>query len=92
MSLKVDEVKIDKKEFHKSKQPINLNLVNTNKIVIFNKLKHTDNGFKYFFGYQEYNIIRPLCIILTRMSRYIKYFENGGENMSFIIGTKIKRN
>ena len=71
MSLKVDEVKIDKKEFHKSKQPINLNLVNTNKIVIFNKLKHTDNGFKYFFGYQEYNIIRPLCIILTRMSRYI---------------------
>ena len=28
---------------------------------------------------------RPLCIILPRMSGYIKYFENGGKNMSFSI-------
>ena len=26
-----------------------------------------------------------LCIILTQMSGYIKYFENGGKSMSFII-------
>ena len=38
-----------------------------------------------FFGYQEDNIIRPLCIILPQMSGYIKYFENGGKNMSFTI-------
>ena len=30
-------------------------------------------------------MIRPLCIILPRMSGYIKYFENGGKNMSFSI-------
>ena len=30
MSLKFDEIKIDKKEFHKSKQPIDLNLVGIN--------------------------------------------------------------
>ena len=46
MSLKFDEIKIDNKEFHKSKQPIDLNLVDINKTVISDKFKHTDDGFK----------------------------------------------
>ena len=29
--------------------------------------------------------MKTLCIILPHMSRYIKYFENGGKNMSFMI-------
>ena len=85
------KLKLTKKEFHKSKQPIDLNLVYINKIVISDKFKHTDDGFKYFIGYDEDNIIplsyhiKPLCIILPQMSGYIKYFENGGKNMSFMI-------
>ena len=38
-----------------------------NKILIFVK------GFKYFIGYKEDDIIRPLCIILPQMSGYIKH-------------------
>ena len=83
--FKIDESKIDKKEVYKSKQPIDLNLVDINKIVVSDKFKHTDDGFKHFIGYQGDGIIRPLCIILPQMSRYIKYFGNGGKNMSFII-------
>ena len=30
-------------------------------------------------------IVKPLCIILPQMSGCIKYFENGGKNMSFKI-------
>ena len=30
-------------------------------------------------------MIRPLCVILSQMSGYIEYFENGGKNMSFKI-------
>ena len=30
-------------------------------------------------------IIKPLCIILPQMSGYIKYFENGSKNISFLI-------
>ena len=41
--------------------------------------------FKYFIGYQEGEIVKLLCIILPEMSGYIKYFENGGKNMSFMI-------
>ena len=49
------------------------------------KFKHNDDGFKYFIGYKEGEIVKPLCIILAEMSGYIKYFENGSKNMSFMI-------
>ena len=84
-TLKFDNIRVNKKEFHKSKQPINLDLVNVDQIVISDKFKHSDDGFKYFIGYKEGEIIKPLCIILPQMRRYIKYFENGGKNMSFVI-------
>ena len=82
-TLIFDNVKINKREFHKSKQPINLDLVN--QIVISDKLKYSDDGFKYFLGYKEDEIVKPLCIILSQMSGYIKYFENGRKIMSFVI-------
>ena len=53
--------------------------------MVSDKFKHSDDGFKYFIGYKEGEIVKPLCIILPQMSGYIKYFENGGENMSFLI-------
>ena len=54
-------------------------------IVVFDKFKHNNEGFKYFIGYQEGEIVKPLCIILPQMSGYIKYFENGGKNLPFLI-------
>ena len=84
-TLKIDNVKVNKNKFHASKQAIDLNLVDINKIVISDKFKHRDKSFKYFLGYKDDNMIRPLCIILSQMSGYIKYFENGGKNMSFMI-------
>ena len=84
-TLKFDNIVVDKKEFHKSKQPIDLNLVNVDQILISDKFKHTDDSFKYFIGYKEDRIVKPLFIILPQMSGYIKYFENGGKKMSFVI-------
>ena len=46
---------------------------------------HNNESFKYFTGYQESGIVKLLCIILPQMSGYIKFFENGGKNMSFLI-------
>ena len=34
---------------------------------------------------QKVRLLDSLCIILPQMSGYIKYFENGGKNMSFVI-------
>ena len=47
--------------------------------------QHNDDGFKYFIGCKESKIVKPLCIILPQMTGYIKYFENRGKNMSFVI-------
>ena len=76
--LEFDNIEVNKKEFHVSKQAIGLSFVDTNKIVISDKFKHSDNGFKYFIGYKDDNVIKPLCIILPQMSGFIKYFDNGG--------------
>ena len=84
-TLKFDNIRVNKKEFHKSKQPIDLDLVNVDQVVIFEKFKHSDDGFKYFIGYKEGEIVKPLCIILPQMSVYIKSFENRSKNMCFMI-------
>ena len=74
-TLKFNNIKINKKEFYKSKQAIDLDSVTTDKIEVSNKFKHSEEGYKYFVGYQEDEIVKPLCIILPQMNAYIKYFE-----------------
>ena len=81
-ALKFGDTVVNEKEFLASKQAIDLNLVNTNKIVVSGKFKISDNSSKYFIGYlHDDDVIRPLCIILPQMSQYIKYFDNGGKNV-----------
>ena len=82
-TLKFNNIRLDKKEFHKSKQPIDLMSVNIDQIVVSDKFKHSDKGFKYIIGYQEGEIVKSLCIILPQMSGYIKCFKNGGKSILF---------
>ena len=78
-ALKFNNLKVNKKGFHKSKQAIELDLVDTGKTVVSDRFKHSEEGFKYFMGYQENEMVKPLCIILPQMNGYIKYFDNGGK-------------
>ena len=82
-TLKFDNITRNKKACHKLKEPIDLFSVNVDQIVVSDKFKHNNERFKYFIGYQD-GPIKPLCIILPQMSGYIKYFENGSKNMSFL--------
>ena len=84
-TLKFNNIKVNKKEFHKSKQAIDLDSVTVDQIVISDKFKHSKEGYKYFIVYREGEIVRPLCIILPQMSGCIKYLENGGKKMAFLI-------
>ena len=82
-TLKFNNVRLNKKEFHKPKQPIDLMSVNVDQMVVSDKFKHNNEGLKYFIGYQEDEIVKPLCVILPQVSGYIKCFENRGKSMSF---------
>ena len=84
-TLKFNNIKVNKKEFHKSKQAIDLDSVDTDKIVVSDRFKHSEEGFRYFIGYQGNERVKPLCVILPQMNAYIKYFENGGKNMPLSI-------
>ena len=82
--IKFGDKEIDKKEFYLSKQAILLNSVDLSKIVVSSKWKISDTKYKYFCGYLNNDVIQPLCVILPQMSGYIKYFDDGGKNMSFV--------
>ena len=71
-TLKFNNIRFNKKEFHKSKKLIDLLSVNVDQIVVSDEFKHNNEGFIHFIGYQKGEIVKPLCIILPQMSGYIK--------------------
>ena len=82
--IKFRDKEVDKKEFCSSKQAISLDSVDLSKIVVSNKWKINDTTYKYLCGYLSNDVIQPLCVILPQMNVYIKYFDDGGKNMSFV--------
>ena len=50
------------KEFHASKQVNALDLVNVDQILISDKSKTSDTDFKYFIGYKDGTIVKPLSL------------------------------
>ena len=82
--IKFGDTKIDKREFYLSKKAIPLDSVDLSKIVASNKWKINDETCKYICGYLDEDIIQPLCVILPQMNGYIKYFDDGAKNMSFV--------
>ena len=82
--IKFGDKEVNKKEFYSSKQAISLDSVDLNKIVVSKKCKINDTTYKYICGYLNNDTIQPLCVILPRMDGCIKYFDDGGKNMSFV--------
>ena len=82
--IKFGDKEVNKKEFYSSKQAIPLDSVDLHKIVVSSKWKISDTTYKYLCGYLNNDVIQPLCVILPQMNDYIKYFDDGGKNMSFV--------
>ena len=61
-----------------------LDSVDLSKIVVSSRWKLNDTTYKYFCGYLNNDVIKPLYIILPQMNGYIKYFDDGGKNVSFV--------
>ena len=82
--IKFGDKEVYKTKFYSSKQAISLDSVDLNKIVVSKKWKINDTTYKYICGYLNNDTIQPLCVILPQMNGYIKYFDDGGKNMSFV--------
>ena len=83
--MKFGKKEVNKKEFYSAKQAISLDSVDLNKIVVSKKWKINDKTYTHICGYLNNDTIQPLCVILPQMDGYIKYFEDGGKNMSFVM-------
>ena len=86
--IKFRDKEVDKKKLYSSKEAILLDSVDLSKIVVSSRWKLNDTTYKYFCGYLNNDVIKPLCVILLQMSGYIKYLDNGGKNMSFVTDDK----
>ena len=62
--------------------------VNVNKILVSKKEPYgTKNALKYFIGYNDNDVIRPLCVRLPQMTGYAKKFDENA-TMSFRANNK----
>ena len=80
--------KIKKSDFYKNKKVTKIDDIDVNKILVSKEEPYgTKNSFKYFIGYNDNDVIRPLCIKLPQMTGYVRKFE-GNTTMSFKISNK----
>ena len=73
--IKFDDIEIDIYKFHQYKSPILIDYIDINKTVVSNKISYGKNDFKYFIGYKDAKRIRPLCILLPKISAYRRNFD-----------------
>ena len=82
--IKFGDKEVDKKTFYLSKEAILLDSVDLSKIVVSSRWKLNDTTYIFFCGYLNNDVIKPLCVMLPQMNGYIKYFDDGGKNVSFV--------
>ena len=73
-SINFDDKKIKKSDFYnKNKKIFNIDDIDVNKILVSEKEQYgKNNSFKYFIGYNDNDIIRPLFVKLPQMSKSVK--------------------
>ena len=77
-SINFDDKKID--FYNKNKKTFNIDDIDVNKILVSKKEKYGKyNSFKYFIGYNDNDVVRPLYLELSQMTGYINTFD-GNKN------------
>ena len=86
--------KILKSDFYnKNKKIFNIDDIDVNKILVSKKEQYGKyNSFKYFIGYNDNNVIKPLYLELPQMTGYInKFNEHKNKNKNTItMSLKVK--
>ena len=79
-------IKIEKNRFYRNKTPIFLKDVDTEKVLVSNKISFCEKIYKYYIGYL-YNDhkVKPLHIMLPKTSDYIKSYDGQTKWMYFLI-------
>ena len=89
-SINFEDKKISKNNFYKNEKLFKIEDIDVNKILVSIKESYgKKNSLKYFIGYDDDDVIRPLCIKLPQMIGYVKHFDSN-KTMSFkVIDNKL---
>ena len=72
-NINFDDKKIKKSNFYKNKKIDKIDDIDVNNILVSKKESYGNkNSLKYFIGYNDNDIIRPLCMRLPQMTGYAK--------------------
>ena len=86
-NINFDNKNIKKSDFYnKNKKIFNIDDINVNKILFSKKEQYGKyNSFKYFIGYNDNGVIRPLYFFLSQTTGYIITFDKNKITMSLMI-------
>ena len=71
-NINFNDKKIKKTGFYKNKKIFNIDDIDVNKILVSKKEPYgRNNSIIYFTGYNDNDIIGPLCLKLSKMTSYI---------------------
>ena len=86
--INFDDKKINRSSFYKNKKINDIEDIDVNIVLVSKKESYGNkNSFKYFIGYNDNDIIRPLCIRLPQMTGYARKFDENA-TMFFIVKDK----
>ena len=75
-NINFDDKKIKRSEFYKNKKVTRIDDIDVNKILVSKKEPYgTENSFKYFVGYNDNDVIRPLRVRLPQITGYARRFD-----------------
>ena len=86
-SINFNNKNIKKSEFYsKNKKIFNIDDIDANKILISKKETYGKyNSFKYFIGYNDNDVIRPLYLFISQTTGYINKFDKNKMTISLMI-------
>ena len=85
-SITFDNKNIEKSE---NKKIFNVDDIDVNKILVSKKEQHGKyNSFKYFIGYNDNDVSRPLYLFISQTTRYINKFERNKITMALMVKNK----
>ena len=90
MNIIFDNKNINKSDFYnKNKTIFNIDDIDVNKILVSKKEQYGKyNSFKYFIGYNDNDIIRPLYLFISQTTGYTNIFEKNKITIALMVEDK----
>ena len=72
-NINFNNKRIKRSDFYKNKKAFQIDNNDVNKILVSKKEAYsTKNALKYFVGYIDKDVVRPLCLRISQMTGYFK--------------------